>query len=187
MSAFDTEILPVEGQRVTLRRLLRTDLGDFQAYRQDPQVGLYQEWTPMSDAESLNFLSAMETAVFFKSGKWCQIGIADRITNKLIGDIGVCVVQGEEHAMIGITLRSPSQGQGLGKEALGLTLDLVFTNSKVLQVQAITDARNVPCIGLVESVGMQKEETVNAVFRGEPCLEHKYVLSRKIHARFTKE
>ncbi len=183
----NTEILkPMNGcpnfhtaDRVVLRRLSLDDLARFQGYRTDPEVGKYQGWSPFSNEEAANFLSEMNRADPFLSGVWFQLGIADRQTNDLIGDIGVCVAQDEEHAEIGLTLDPGSQGQGLATEAICAAAELLFASTKIERIVGITDARNTPSIRLLERLGMRRVQTVAAIFRDQPCEEHWYELLRR--------
>jgi len=150
----------------------------FQAYRSDPKVGEYQDWSPMSSEEAAAFLSEMSRAEAFVPGDWFQIGIADRLTNRLIGDIGVCVASNEEHAEIGFTLAWGLQGQGLATESILALTNLLFALTAIKRIVAITDTRNVASIRLLERIGMSRLQTVDAVFRDEACQEHLYALVR---------
>ena len=162
---------------MTLRRLAAADLRAFQAYRGDPDVGRYQGWLPMTDAEAGVFLEHMAAAEPFVPGAWFQLGIADRDSNVLIGDIGVCIAPDGVHAEIGFTLRASAQGRGLGSEAVRAVVGLLLDRVKLPRVVAITDARNLPSVRLLERVGMRRVETVSTSFRGEPCIEHKFAIS----------
>jgi RimJ/RimL family protein N-acetyltransferase len=172
--------LPRFGKRVTLRRLDLPDLPDFQVYREDADVGRYQGWTGMSDAEALEFLAEMNGAVLFEPGKWCQIGIAEPTGGRLIGDIGVFISFDGHSAEIGFTLNPRGQGQGLASAAVSEAIKLVFEQTAVDRLIAVTDARNSPSIALLERIGMRRSESRNAVFRGEACFELVYVLARPI-------
>ena len=133
----------------------------------------------MSTSEATAFLSDMSTAAFGQDGAWFQIGIAERSTDRLIGDLGVCLRRGEDrYAEIGFTLAADSQGQGLASEAVREALALLFEQTDIARVIAITDTRNDASIRLLQRVGMTLTETVSAVFRGEPCEEHVFVLRR---------
>lgn len=167
-------------RRIVLRRLALADLIDFQGYRQDPQVGRFQGWTPLPDAEASAFLGEMNEAVPFQPGRWFQIGVSDPDSNRLIGDIGLLVAVGQEHAEIGFTLSSGFQGRGLATEAVGVAIKLLFERTKVARVIDTTDARNLLSIRLLQRVGMTRVETVTAVFRGESCVEQVFSLSRPI-------
>ncbi|MEP7009903.1 MAG: GNAT family N-acetyltransferase [Acidobacteriota bacterium] len=166
--------------RVALRRLAPADLEDFQAYRSDPEVARYQSWSSMSVAEATAFLTERETAPFGRPG-WFQIGIAERSTGRLVGDIGICLHRNaSEPAEIGFTLATLWQRQGLASEAVRETLAMLFENTEVAQVIAITDTRNLASIRLLERVGFLLSRTIPASFRGEPCTEHVFVLGRSV-------
>ena len=173
-----TLVLPLAGDRVVLRRFAATDLQDFQRYRHDPQVGEYQGWTPMSDADAQRFLATMATAPLFVRGEWVQVAIADRATGALVGDIGLHLNADGTEAEIGFSMDPVAQGRGLATEAVRMALAMLFANTQVARVVAITDARNAPSIRLLERLGMQRVQTVAAMFRGEPCMEHRYSVER---------
>lgn len=174
----NADALPLVGERVVLRRLARVDLAAFQAYRHDPEVGRYQGWTPMAEAQALAFIDEMAAAPLFPAGAWVQIGIAGRGAGALIGDIGACVAADGARAEIGFTLARAAQGRGLGSEAVGLALALLFGRTGIARVEAITDARNASSIRLLERAGFRRAATADAVFRGERCVEHHYRLDR---------
>jgi RimJ/RimL family protein N-acetyltransferase len=165
--------LPLRGARVELRRLSEADLDDFQAYRSDPEVARYQGWEPRSDDWARGFLRDMATAPLLTPGHWCQLGIAEHASGRLIGDVGLC--RHADAVEIGFSLARPAQGRGLAFETLRLLLDQALRQDRVM---AISDARNVACLRLLARLGLQLVGTEQAMFRGEPCLEHKYQLER---------
>jgi RimJ/RimL family protein N-acetyltransferase len=171
--------LPRWTERLTLRRLNAGDLPAFQAYRLDPLVGQYQGWSPMSDDEALSFLNDMNAATALAPGEWFQIGIADRQSNTLIGDIGVCVSGDRREAEIGFTLGRSHQGQGLAGEAVREAIAMIFDATDVQRVFAVTDARNGRARKLVSSLGMTQLRTQESIFRGETITEHTFALTRE--------
>ena len=181
MDIGEEDSLPKQGKRVLLRRLSLEDLSAFQSYRHDEEVGRYQGWEPWPDPKALSFLEAMGTAELLQPDTWCQIGIADRASGTLIGDIGICVRAKENEAEIGFSLHTQHQGRGLATEAVGLAADLLFEHTSIRRIVCITDARNLAAIQLLRRLGMEHVRTENAIFRGEPCQEHAYLLSRKAH------
>ena len=172
-------MLPRFAGPVVLRRLAASDLGDFQQYRSDPLVGQYQGWTRTSDAEAAAFLEEMAAAPLLRPGRWSQIGIADRTTLRLLGDIGLFLRDDGRESEIGFTLRRESQGRGLGVAAVRAAVELVFEQTDVERVLGITDARNEACIRLLQRVGMERLESREATFRGEACIEHVYAARRE--------
>ena len=174
----DDDPLPRECGGILLRRLNVADLRAFQAYRQDAELGLYQGWRAMPDAEASAFLGEMSNARLFEPGLWCQIGIAESSSNALIGDIGVCLGTDATEAEIGFTLQRTSQGRGLASVAVGEAIRLIFERTAAQRVLGISDARNAASLRLMERIGMHCIESRNVVFRGEACVEQVFELPR---------
>ncbi len=161
-----------------LRRLRASDLGAFQAYRGIPELGRYQGWSTMSEADALAFLVEMEAAPLFPPGRWVQLGIADPGTDTLLGDIGLHLSADSQTGEVGFTLAPSAQDRGIATAAVREALRLLFASTCVPQVRARTDARNTPCIRLLGRLGFQCREARRAVFRGEECTEQVFVLPR---------
>jgi RimJ/RimL family protein N-acetyltransferase len=170
--------LPHHCERVSIRRLRASDLRAFHAYRSDPEVAKYQGWSTMSESEAATFLREQSSASLLGPGHWCQLGIATRSDDQLIGDVGVCVAPDLQQAEIGFSLGTPSQGKGFGNEAVRAVVDLLFMHTPIARVIAITDARNTPAIRLLERAGMRMTSTLDSVFKGEPCVEHVFAIQR---------
>jgi RimJ/RimL family protein N-acetyltransferase len=170
--------LPRGRNRIVLRRLTIADLDAFQTYRRDPRIGLYQQWEPQSDDQALRFINDMRDVVLFPPGRWVQLGIADRRTGALLGDVGICVAATMETAEVGFTLSMPAQGVGYGTEAVREAIGLIFDYAPVMQVRAVTDTRNTSSVRLLERVGMHRLDTVASMFRGNACTEYIYGITR---------
>lgn len=178
MTRFDNA-LPRATDRLLLRRFRSDDLAGFQSYRCDPDVGRYQGWTVMDDTAAAAFIDAMAAAPIGVPGKWFQIAVANRSTDALIGDIGICLRDdGTRTAEIGFSMAPLAQGQGLGKEAVREALALLFAAPDVAIVEGVIDARNVPSIRLLERVGMRLHKTQEVAFKGAMCTEHVYSIAR---------
>lgn len=162
-----------------LRRLEPTDLAEFQAYRNDPDVGRWQGWAPKSDAQALAFLNEMAAVPLFRPGQWTQLGIADERTDELLGDLGVYVSADGREAEFGFTLARAAQGQGIASAAVCEAIALVFDQTPVARIHAQTDARNTACIRLLERLGAPVIQQIDTEFRGEPCVELRYELARR--------
>jgi RimJ/RimL family protein N-acetyltransferase len=171
-------LLPSRFDGGCLRRLHRSDLGAFRAYRSIPELGRYQGWSPMSETQALAFLSEMEATPLFQAGQWVQLGIADSRTEILLGDIGLRLSEDSQTGEVGFTLAPSAQGRGVATAAVRAALQLLFTATPVSSVLGITDARNTRSIRLLERLGFECHETRKAVFRGEECIEQVHVLPR---------
>jgi len=171
-------LLPREFLGGWLRRLEPTDLADFQAYRSIAELGRYQGWLPMSDAEALEFLTTMNAALLFEPGQWVQLGIAEAQSGALVGDIGIHVSSDGLTGEIGFTLAPAAQGRGLATRAVGQAIELLLASTKVEAVRGVTDSRNGASIRLLERLNFEHRETRTVEFRGEPCSEKIYVRLR---------
>lgn len=170
--------LPIETGRLRLRRLAATDLERFVAYRSDAVVGRYQGWSPMSRDAARGFLQQMADAEGLVGGQWLQLAIADANTDALLGDLGLHPDERFESLEIGFTLAADQQGRGYATEAVGAVARALFCETPIRSIRAVTDARNLPSVALLERLGFERAATHDAVFRGEPCVEYVYVLER---------
>jgi len=174
-----TDPLPRVAERIVLRRLRPSDLAEFQAYRADPEIGRYQGWSPLPAEMAETFLREMTAAEFGVVGPWFQLAIAERSTDRLIGDIGFCICGPDnQHAELGFSLARHAQGRGLATEAVRTVIDLLFERTAIARVVAMTDARNQACIRLLQRADLRPIGTVNTVLRGEPCVEYIYAAAR---------
>jgi RimJ/RimL family protein N-acetyltransferase len=161
-----------------LRRFRASDLVAFQAYRALPELGRYQGWSPMGEVEAAAFLAEMGVAPLFALGEWVQLAIANPSGERLVGDIGVFVAEDQSHAEIGFTLEPGVQGRGVATAAVREAIGLLFESMRITRVLGITDSRNLASIRLLERAGFRLQDSRHTMFRGEPCVEHVYVLPR---------
>lgn len=170
--------LPFLGVGVALRRLSASDLSDFQAYRTDADLGRYQGWSALSDADARAFLEEMNSVPLFRPGEWAQVAIAESERSALLGDVGLYLAKDAGHAEIGFTLARHAQGRGLATAAVRAAIQLVFAFTTAERVVGIADARNQASVAVLERVGMQKQAERSAVFRAESCIEYVYAVRR---------
>lgn len=161
-----------------LRRLRPDDHEAFQVYRSIPELGRYQGWSPMSEAEATRFLDEMSRAALFTRGEWVQLGISDPESDVLVGDVGLYLYEDGATGEVGFTLQPSAQGRGIAGRAVREAVQLLFATTSVARVMGITDARNTPSIRLLERLGFAFVESRQVVFRGEPCTERVYALLR---------
>jgi RimJ/RimL family protein N-acetyltransferase len=171
--------LPISTERTRLRRLAVADLAPFQRYRSDPEVGRWQGWKPMDEAGALAFLQEMADSAFCPPGHWFQIGIADRPSDLLIGDIGLHLHGGAGLlAELGFTLTPAAQGRGLATEAVGAAVQMLLKHTPVQRIVAVADVRNTASIQLLQRLGLRRFAVLPAIFGGQPCVEAHFSLSR---------
>ena len=171
-------MLPIETERLRLRRLNHRDATRLAEYRSEPSVARYQSWTDMTVQEAEHFIRTLPDAPFAHVDEWFQIGIADKATDELIGDIGVCRRSPGDTVEIGYTLAPAVQGLGLATEACGAVIDLALRHVGITTVVAVIDSRNTSAILLAKRLGMVLAHTETAEFKGHSCLEHHFMLQR---------
>lgn len=172
-------LLPRDFPGGRLRRLHSRDREAFQAYRSIPELGRYQGWSPMSDAEASAFLDEMSRAPLFAPGRWVQLGIAEPESDALVGDIGLYLSEDGATGEVGFTLKPSAQGRGVARFAVREALRLLFATTGATRVLGITDERNLPSVSLLERLGFERIDRRQAVFRGEPCTELVYARPRQ--------
>ena len=136
-----------------LRRLNASDLAQFLAYRNDPQVAQFQSWKPMDHQAASHFLTAMETEPLLAPGEWCQVAIARPSDNLLLGDMGWFLSADATEVELGITLAQSHQGQGIATHAMRLAATQVFARSSADRIVAYADIRNHPSCALMPRAG----------------------------------
>jgi RimJ/RimL family protein N-acetyltransferase len=128
------------------------------AYRSDPVVAKYQDWTPDSIEQTRQFINSISGIEPDTPDTWFQLALAHRLSDELIGDCGLHFFSSERRqAELGITLAPTHQRQGYATEALPAVLEFLFVELGKHRVFASVDPRNSPAIALFERVGMRKE------------------------------
>jgi ribosomal-protein-alanine N-acetyltransferase len=175
----DETVLPREFPGGRLRRLRASDCEAFQAYRGIAELGRYQGWSPMSEAEALAFLDEAGRSPLFVPGDWIQLGIAEPASDRLVGDIGLYLSGDGSSGEVGFTLAPSAQGRGIASRAVREAVQLMLGATRVERILGVTDARNLPSIRLLERLGFGFVESRRVEFRGEPCTERVYALLRQ--------
>ena len=178
------ELLPIRTARLELRRFSPDDLAAFQAYRSDPELARYQNWEPTSDEQARAFLAEQAQQRLGAVGQWLQVAVTRSDTGEVIGDLGLCMEDESGGAVtLGFTLARSAQGRGYATEAVTGMLGVLLGQGRARSVVAVTDVRNTASIALLRRVGFGHDGTAAAVFRGEPCQEHTFVLTDEQWAR----
>jgi RimJ/RimL family protein N-acetyltransferase len=162
-----------------LRRFREGDLGDFLEYRNDPEVARFQSWEATSPDEAVAFLRSNRSASLERPGQWQQIGIALGADDRLIGDIGLFLRDDGRSGELGFSLARPFQGRGLAREAMTGLIDALFAEPGLERLEAVTDTRNASAMALLSGLGFGVESTKETTFKGGPCHEHTYAVTRQ--------
>lgn len=171
-------LLPMYRESTAVRRLRLSDLAAFHTYRSDETLARFQGWSAMNLETARAFLTEMAGADGLRQGDWIQLGIAEKESDLLIGDLGLFLDEDLSVAEVGFTLSRHAQGRGHATRATSAVLDLVFAASPVRQIRALADSRNLPSIKVLERIGFRRVSERQTVFKSEPCTEFCYVYRR---------
>lgn len=169
----------LESERIILRTVGPVDLEDFLHYRSDAEVARYQYWEPFNRQQAMEYLEQYAHSRPGIPGEWFQLGIADKATNRLIGDCAIKLdAQDPRIAEVGISLSRDYQKRGFAGEALSCLLDYAFCELDVHRVFAIADCENTACVKMLERLKLRREAHFlkNVWFKGAWGSEYHYAI-----------
>lgn len=94
---------PLLTPRLRLRDLAPRDLDAFLAYRADPEVARFQGWSDYTRADAEAFFARQAQATFGAPESWYQVGVADRASDRLLGDCALHFLDAQQ-VELGFTL-----------------------------------------------------------------------------------
>jgi [ribosomal protein S5]-alanine N-acetyltransferase len=174
-------MLRLESERLIIRNLKEEDLDAFVSYRSDPSVAKYQGYEVLNKKAAFEFIILQKEASLSLAGNWMQFAIADKISNKLIGD---CAVRLSEEKLrtadIGCTISPSHQQKGYACEALSALIHYLLDEAGQKKIQAVIDAENKASVNLMASLHFKKEKEEIVKFKGNWCKEVKYSFEAEI-------
>jgi len=157
----DTRFEPLETKRLLLRRSRPEDAETIAAYRSDPDVHRYQGWDRTDPDGVRAEIQEMARRAPGEAGGWVQLSVEDRSGGRLVGDVGLSVVDGEPGVIkVGYTVAPAFQGRGYATEAVGALVAYALDTLGADVVRAHASAENAPSIRVAEKIGMQLVERV---------------------------
>jgi RimJ/RimL family protein N-acetyltransferase len=176
----DRSFTSIGTERLRLRRFASRDVGAFHAYRVDDDVARFQSWQGYTVEQADAFVEEMEGADPGVPGEPFQFAVARLSDDVLVGDC-MLALDGGDPAIgeIGYTVDPSHQGHGFATEAAQALLGYAFGRQGAAAVRAVTDTRNAASIVVAERLGMELVATVHTTFKGEPCDEHTYEISKQ--------
>lgn len=155
----DEDFSELLAERIVLRRLQRSDVEPFAAYRSEPMVARFQGWdAPYTRDQAERFLAEMESSHPDTPGAWFQFAIASRADDTLLGDCATYVSPDDPRQIeVGFTLAVEHQRHGYGTEALCRLLDYWFIERAKRRAVASCDSRNIASMRLLHGIGFRQE------------------------------
>ncbi len=177
----------LESERLFLRQFSDSDIEFFLAYRNDPEVAIYQgSDIPYPREKAIKFIDHMKVAAPMQS-QWLQVAVELKSTQQMIGDVAFFLKRDDERqAIIGYTLARPFWGKGYAFEAVSCLLGYLFDELDLHRVIAECDVENVSSWRLLERLDFRREAhfVEGTFFKGEYGSEYQYaMLGREWKAR----
>jgi len=143
------DIFPIiSGDKISLRQILTEDIEDLIeiSFYDSIQATTLQQATEMQDKINQDYIE----------GNSIHWGIADNLTNKIIGTCGY--YRGLEHAAgeLGCVLLPQYRGQGFMTSAMLLAINFGINNIGLKRVWAVTTKQNEKAIKLLEQLNFIK-------------------------------
>jgi RimJ/RimL family protein N-acetyltransferase len=152
--------LPIETDRLRLRRYETTDLADILEYSQDADFWLARnlDW-PVSEDGVRDYWEAHQHLDPADDPTWFSLVIELKSTSKVVGHVGIGVTTIGEHrqGMVGWLVGRRFQHQGVGAEAASALIAYGFESLRLHRISARTGRDNTPSWRLMERLGMRRE------------------------------
>jgi RimJ/RimL family protein N-acetyltransferase len=152
--------LPIETERLHLRRYQDRDLTDILAFSSDTDYWLARnlDW-PVTEEGVRTYWETQRAVDPGTDPEWFALLIELKAEGKAIGQVGLGVVKTGEHRQgtIGWLLGRRYQGQGLATEAAGALLSYGFDELGMHRIVARTGRDNRRSWHLMERLGMRRE------------------------------
>ena len=152
-----TRIPTLTTERLTLRRILPTDLDDVFAYASNPAVPRYLLWYPHPDKDyTARYLREVDRR--YKKAQFYDWAVTLTDSGKMIGTCGFTSFDlPNNSAEVGYVLSSPYWGQGIGPEALRAVITFGFEALYLNRIEAHFMPANNASRRVLEKCMMQPE------------------------------
>ena len=151
--------LPIETERLILRRYEDRDVGDILEYSREADFWLARslDWTPDGDSIRAYFERQRDQRIH-GFPHWVNLMMELKGERKVVGCVGIGVTNKEQRqASIGWMLGCRYQRQGLATEAARALVDLGFNSMGLHRIFARTGKANTRSWHLMERLGMRRE------------------------------
>ena len=146
-----------ENDIIRLREATLEDAEDLLKITNDEEVMKYYGMEPYKNIEEaeeeINWFISL-----FKEDKGARWVIADKNTNKYVGDVGIYDYSRQHNkAEIGFKLKKEYWKKGIMTQCIEEVLNYSFFDKNCNRVQAIVDPRNIGCKKILEKSGFKFE------------------------------
>lgn len=146
----------IETERLCLRPMRASDVPSLEEWMADRSV--YTYWGKGPSRTDKNPALMFERPE--RPTKSLRLGIEERESDKVVGDIWVYLIVNDRMASVAIRLAPSRQGMGYGTEALAAMTRFCFESTELRRLCAEVDVRNVASWRMLEKCGYVREGMV---------------------------
>ena len=151
--------LPIETERLFLRKYKDRDLEDIVAYSRAADFWLARnmDWEPTEEGVKAYFESRRDLEPE-SYPEWLDLVVELKAGSKAVGNVGIGVADRDQgQASVGWLLGCQYRGQGLATEAVRALVTFGFESMGLHRIYARTGSRNTRSWRLMERIGMRRE------------------------------
>jgi RimJ/RimL family protein N-acetyltransferase len=148
--------LPIQSERLLLRRFEFADIPDLLEFVAHPSVANEVQQMGSSEADIQDYINLQNNLQPFEPHQVFDLGIQRLADRKMIG-IVTTIIKHHRKAEIGYGLGIAHRGRGYATEAARALIDICFTKLGLHRVQAIASSGNPASVRVLERLGMKPE------------------------------
>ena len=143
----------IETGRLRIRPMCADDVPALKEWLADPSI--YTSWGkgPSKAEKNPELLFGKEA----KPTKSFHLGIAEKNSNKVIGDIWVYLIEKDRMAQVALRLSKEHHGKGYGTEGLCAMTEFCFKHTELQRLWTEVDVRNTASCRVLEKCGYTRE------------------------------
>lgn len=143
----------IETDRLILRPMIVSDVSALKKWMSDKSI--YTYWGKGPSKAEMNPELLFEKQE--RPAKSFHLGIAEKNSNEVIGDLWVYLIENDRMAQVAIRLSKEKHGKGYGTEALSAMTRFCFENTELQRLWTQVDVRNTGSVKMLEKCGYSKE------------------------------
>ena len=143
----------IDTPRLRIRPMYTSDVPALKEWMPDPSVYTYWGKGPgKADKDPALLFEKPE-----KPTKSFHLGIEEKASGKVIGDLWVYLIENDRLASVAIRLAPACQRRGYGTEALSAMTAFCFEHTELQRLWTEVDVRNIPSQRMLEKCGYKRE------------------------------
>ena len=143
----------IDTTRLCVREMNEADVPALKEWMPDPSI--YKYWGKKAGKTDLN--PELMFVTRGKPTKSFHLGIEEKKSGKVIGDLWVYLIENDRMASVAIRIAPACQGKGYGTEALSAMTEFCFEHTELQRLWAEVDIHNIPSKRILEKSGYTQE------------------------------